>query len=716
MSRFGVRSTVVVALLLVGIAVVPAGGALAASDSVETVRTGSVFQEDAPANNSTSPPQQENPNQVNEGGNSEALREYLSSQLSEQLAGSSIQISQGQYEDAQDALGEQYSGTLSKYVEVSGGTGGAGTGGNNGDGGSVNEQAEQFNKTAQTQSRYAQSLQNYWGTYEEYQSARENGNGERARRLARNLRSLSSELAEASDVLATHYQNISGSSGVSYQNELQSINNTTKNVSQQTNSIVTGEFTPTRMTASADAQGSFSNPIQITGQVATNGTTPLNGTIQVQTPNQTFQGPVTANGSFTIPYRPTEAPTGQLTANVTYVPYPSGPYLGSNSTIQTNITQDIPSIQLGTAPTTVQYDRSVQVTGQVTVENQSVPNTTVQLQVAGVNLAQTRTNDSGRYNTSAPLPLEVAAGNQALVVAVGETETALAPAENQTTVTVAETPTELTLFATHNSTEVQVQGHLQTTDGQAIRNQPVTLRRNGEVVQSVETNGSGNISATLPLSDADMKHANIEIVATFDGQQTNLASTQATATVTLSQSGGLFGTGIPRSHGLAGGGFLGLVGLAYAFVRRRSDNDESTAETTADASTTSTESELHTIQAAPTSTWDDQLERATVAIEDDNVEQAIRALYGTVRTVYAPGTETSQTHWGFFKTASSDLDLSPAAHETLREVTEAYEAVQFADNPPSKEYVAELVTDAETHLKEWTANRNLNPAPSRSEQ
>ncbi|MDL0130138.1 hypothetical protein PNP59_04195, partial [Halobacterium salinarum] len=153
MSRFGVRSTVVVALLLVGIAVVPAGGALAASDSVETVRTGSVFQEDAPANNSTSPPQQENPNQVNEGGNSEALREYLSSQLSEQLARSSIQISQGQYEDAQDALGEQYSGTLSKYVEVSGGTGGAGTGGNNGDGGSVNEQAEQFNKTAQTQSR-----------------------------------------------------------------------------------------------------------------------------------------------------------------------------------------------------------------------------------------------------------------------------------------------------------------------------------------------------------------------------------------------------------------------------------------------------------------------------------------------------------------------------------------------------------------------------------
>jgi len=715
-SRFGVRSTVVVAFLLVGVAVVPAGGALAASDSVEIVRTGSAFQEDAPTNNSTSPPQQENPNQVDEGGNSEALREYLSSQLSEQLAGSSIQISQGQYEDAQDALGEQYNGTLSKYVEVSGGTGGAGTDGNNGDGGSVNEQAEQFNKTAQTQSRYAQSLQNYWGTYEEYQSARENGNGERARRLARELRLLSSELTQASEALVTHYQNISESSGVAYQNELQSINNTTQNVSQQTNSIITGEFTPTRMTATANAEGSFSSPIPISGQVVTNGTVPLNGTIQVQTANRTLQEPVAANSSFTLPYRPIEAPTGQLTANVTYVPYPSGPYLGSNSTIQTNITQDTPSVHLETAPTTVRYNRAVQVTGQVTVENQSVPNTTVQLQVAGVNLAQTRTNESGMYNTSEPLPVQVAAGNQALVVTVGETETALAPVKNQTTVTVAETPTALTLSATHNSTEIQVQGHLQTTDGQEIGNQPVTLRRNGEVVQSVQTNDSGGLSATLPLSDAETKHANIEITATFDGQQTNLASTRATATVTLPQSGGLFGIGISRLLGLAGGGLLGLAGIAYAFVRRRSDNGESTAETRADASTGSTESEPDTTQAAPTSSWDDQLERATVAIEDGNVEQAIRTLYGTVRTVYTPGNETSQTHWGFFETASSDLDLSPAARETLREVTEAYEAVQFADNPPSKEYVADLVTDTETHLEEWTANRNLNPAPSRSEQ
>jgi hypothetical protein len=488
------------------------------------------------------------------------------------------------------------------------------------------------------------------------------------------------------------------------------VTNTTQTVTDQTTAVVRTVFTPTNMTATADATGSFLSPIRITGTVTSAGTAPLNGTVQLTAAGQVVRSDVGANRSFEIVYRPTAAATGQLVENVTYVPDANGVYLGSSTVVQTNVTQVSPTLHVTKPQSTVQYQEPIGVTGRVTVANRTVPNTPVQLRFNGTVVGEARTNTMGEYNVSTPLPAAVPAGTQPLTVQVGSSRTALAPTVNATNVSVTETATNLTLSTTRLDDTVAVRGRLQTGDEQGIESQQVTVEHENDVVQTVTTNASGRFETEIPLAAVDSNNTTIQITGTFSGDTTNLASAQATSTITLPRTGGLFGTELPSGLMLvAGGGVVGLLGVSYAFYRFREtdgqsvDEQEPTPETASDSPTPTS-----------VSAWDQQMDIAANALESQNLEQAVTALYSAVRVAYAAESEEPQTHWAFF--ASVRGELSASQQDVLRQVTDAYEAVQFADASPTEAEVTTLFDEVQTVLEEGQENRNLNPTGSQSSE
>ncbi|MDL0138000.1 hypothetical protein PNP85_00525 [Halobacterium salinarum] len=699
MSRFGGWG-VVVAVLFVVVMPLSSGGVVFAADQPGESVAGVSVQVADPVNNSSTGLQQEKPNQVGEDGDTAALQNWLQTRLSEQLQNSSIQISQGQYEDAQGVLGEEYENTLSKYIEVAGET----------ETEADDELGRQLNETAQAQTEYAQTLAEYQTTYEAYQTARENGNDQRARRLARQLNEITANVTQLNRSLTTTYETLAERTGIAFQNETEAVANTTQTVTEQTTAVVRTVFTPTNMTATADATGSFLSPIRITGTVTSAGTAPLNGTVQLTAPGRVVRSDVEANRSFELVYRPTAAATGQLVANVTYVPAANGTYLGSSTGVQTNVTQVSPTLHVTKPRSTVQYRDPIGVTGRVTVANRTVPNTPVQLRFNGTVVGEARTNAMGEYNVSTPLPAAVPAGTQPLTVQVGASRTALAPTVNATNVSVAETPTNLTLATTRLDDTVAVRGRLQTDDEHGIESQRVTVKHENDVVQTVTTNASGRFETEVPLSAVAGSNTTVQITGTFSGDTTNLASAQATSTITLPRTSGLLGTELPsRLMLVVGGGAVGLLGAGYVFYRFRETGGQSIEEPNSTPATTPDSS-------TPTSAsaWDQQMDIAVNALENNNLEQAVTALYSAVRATYAAASEEPKTHWAFFTSVRGELSASQ--QDVLRQVTEAYEAVQFADAAPAEAEVVTLFDEVQTVLEEERENRNLNPTGSQSSE
>jgi hypothetical protein len=698
--------SVLAAVLLVGaLAITPVGTAVGVTADSSSSLSDVNWQVSPPANNSTTtPPHQENPDKVGENGDTDAMAEWLSSRLSERLGNSTLQISQGQYEDAQGVLGDEYNDTLAKYIDVAGET----------DTETDDQQVTWFKEARTTQSEYGQTVSEYQETYEAYKAARQNGNDGRARELARELRTLSTDLDRLSSSLIGSYQNLSETSEYSFQNETEVITNQTQTITQQTEAATTDVFTETSITLDAESQGSFVDPIQITGRVSANGSVPTSGLVRIRIHDQVFETDVGNNGSFQFSYNPLTVPTGEIDGVVAYIPVPDGVYLGSEAAMRLNVTQTEPALEVAEAPSTVRFQEPITVSGRVTAGGRAVPNTTVRLHLAGRQIAQIQTNTSGYYQFSPGLPGQIEPGAHQLTVHAGAAGTALLPTTKQTSLTVTETETSLTISTTHRNDSIQVRGRLKSIDGVGIPNQSITITRNGSVLQSLQTNASGQITSTIEAPRVNQQNVTVSVGAAFDGSGTNLQSTNATTTVVIPGRGPLSVLGLPLPFlALAGSGLLGLAAVSYAVMRYRSSTAESAADSSAESAPTPTSSDSipdsgrGREEGAATPVAADvaeQLATAATHLDDDAVEPAVRALYSAVRSAYAPDDEVARTHWEFFSTVSDDLP--PEARATLRAVTEVYEGVQFADNPPTPNEVADLLTEARTQLDVESVNRN----------
>jgi len=705
--RAGARG-VLLALAVLGLVAASVGALPQAAVAASTVDDPSVKSMAAtPQNNSTtSAVQQENPDSVGEDGDQEALENWLGDRLASRLGESAVQISEGQYEQAQGLLGDEYNDQLSKYVDVAGDTEGEGA---------AEERREQFNETAEAQSEYAETASEYQQTYEAYQEAKAAGDEERARRLARKLLDLSTSTERLNRTLQENYGNISANTGVSLDDEQQGLANRTQNITEQADVVVEESFTSTTITARADADGSYSDPIRITGSVETNDSIPPNGTVYVRVHDAVINTSVLQNGTFSVQYRPLTVPTGQVTGDVAYVPEPTSTHLGSNTTMQTNLTQAQPRLQINDTTTAARYGERIRTTGRVMVADQPLRNATVKLEVDGNRFVTARTNASGHYELTRTLPARITLGSHSLAVRVGETGTALAPDASAAPFRVDETETAITVTASGGTDDIRVRGRLLTIDGVGVGGQTLSLTREGSIVRAVETNESGYFIAAIDPPENTAGTTSVQIGATFDGSGTNLEDARQQTSVTgafgSSGSGGSSSV-LPWAAGVGGVAVL-LVG-GFAFYRSRyqrgtpATDDANAPSADAPASKGAPEA-----RSAAEPEWQDRLTAVQAYLDDNDSEHAVRALYGAVRAAHTIPEDTAKTHWEFYTAVSDELEGD--ARDTLREMTELYESVQFGGNTPDRSQVSTLLSEAQQRFESEGTDRNQHPAPAESD-
>jgi hypothetical protein len=165
-------------------------------------------------------PRHENPDSVSESGNITRLRSQLFDRVVDRLIRSTEQIESGNYDKAQQLLGDDYDKRVSSYMELYRVS--------QPDNTQVQQRKILLSETAAKQIEYADIVSEYKQTQSEYQFAQLENNPEREERLARELKRLSREIDEREQIIVGNYNEIS--------NELRSNANS---IRQKTNEVET---------------------------------------------------------------------------------------------------------------------------------------------------------------------------------------------------------------------------------------------------------------------------------------------------------------------------------------------------------------------------------------------------------------------------------------------------------------------------------------------
>ncbi|MCT9098199.1 hypothetical protein [Haloarchaeobius sp. HME9146] len=676
--------SVLLVLSLVTPAVVSGAGG---PDGVAGGESGPVLDVGLQPNNSTEQPQHRNPDEVSQNGDLGAVEGWLSRELAGSLRESTVQISQGEYERARGLVGDQYNDYLSQYVDVAGQT-------NSEDDDRV---AQRLQDAQEEQREYANTSSEYQETYEAYQEAKQNGNEERARELARELDRLSNQLSATSQNLTAEYEGLGNATGEDFTDAQQQIENVTTNVSEETEQIRQAEFTQTTLSVEANASTvAFDDPMLVTGQLraAENRSLPETVTLQIGTRNRTVS--LDETGRFETRYRPVNVEANASSVSVRYVPGESSAFLASIDTVPVTIEAVTPTVQLESVPESVRYNETVVVSGTVTVDGTPVPGTQVVFSLGGRTI-QTRTDSSGTFTVSRRVDAGIESGEQSMTVQAGSDGLAVGLSTREAMLTVAETDTQLSLSVTPDQDVVQVAGKLDTVEGDPLANQTVVVRMNETTVATLETGTEGRYRETLELPSGSA--GSVIVSAAFDGQGTNLASTDMERTISLGSTEG----GFPVL--LIGGVtvvVLALGGVGFVIVRRglvtqtevspepvHTDDTESTA-VSGDFDPARDASAL--LAALP--------DRADQYDDPDGV--AIDA-YLSIRE-YLPrvvDVSATATHDEFRKTVTEAM---PDLDRELIIVVGGFEIAAFASEGLSNEDATRIIESAETILGRFDEN------------
>lgn len=677
-----------------------------------TVQPSGLFQQSAPANNTTV--KHENPDETNEDGDLSGVRGYLAQQLANRLTQSAVEIDQGQYEQSKSLLGDEFAEQYGKYVDVAGDTEDTGA-------------AEQLNETRTSQQEFATTTQEFQETYEEYQRAKENGNEQRARELARELNELEDRSNRTAKQLDQSYAGLSNQTGANTSSARQSIEDVQTNVSNIEAEVVEAELTQTSLVLQTETRAvSFQNPLNIEGRLmTTNGSALANEEITLATGAQTLKTTTAADGSFSITYRPITLPTNTSSISVRYVPESTSIYTGSNSSLPVSVTQSTGRIQFTTVPSQSAFGDQVDLSGRVAVESTRVPNAPVRVELGGTSLGVVQTNDAGEFSLQTPLPAGVSVGDQPLTADIAVPNRAVAAQSRNESVEINLTNTTLSINATQRESDQQVavSGHLETSDGQPIRSQPVALRVNGTSLTTVRTGPNGEFQRAISIPQQAIGDATggLALSARFSGAGTNLQPASARTRIGVrgagsqsgpaigvpgigSQSGpeiGVPGVGSQPPPSTVENSFISqftrlplwmqagsaviilLIGLVFGwFLRHRdSTNPESTA-----TSNSSETASTHTNDGAESSEMvpETLLTSAKAHLEANETDAAVSAAYGYTRSRFASLLEVPAegTHWEFItacQRAAADTDIEP-----LRRMTEWYEHAAYGRESASE--------------------------------
>ncbi|SFK64987.1 hypothetical protein SAMN04487950_0382 [Halogranum rubrum] len=690
------RVVILTAVVFISLCAPPAAAlgsssSLSLSSSAPTALESGVYQQQ---NNSTV--QHENPDSANQDGNLDAVESYLARILAERLGDSSIQLNQGEYEQARQLVGDDYSKNLEKYIDVAGDTGNERT-------------ADRFEETQETQQGYTDTVQNFRQTYDEYQEAKQNGNEQRARELARELNTLAQRSNRQSTQLNESYTALSNQTGADFTDAQESVDEIQQNISTQEQSVLEEEFTPTTLAVDAEPSTiSFREPLQVSGQLTTeDGSALADQTIRLETAGRNVTTTTDADGEFSLTYRPTVLPLSTENVTVRYVPEASSIYLGANETVDVSVSQTDATLQVTESPTAVAYGDELTVTGSVAVDDVAVADAPLIVSVGSTPIATTRTTSEGGFQVETTLPANVSAGSQELRVRLSGQDRAVTATPATTPIQIEETPTSLTVDANNSSSRsVTVAGQFQTADGRPLSGHELEFVVDGTLVGTTTTASEGRYRTQLqiPKQQLSGEATAVQITAVYTGERTNLASTRAKTlvTVTTAGNGDVANTFFPGDDSSVlywiGGGLavvLLLAGGGLLYLRR------TTAEPT---QPTDTEDTFATTPDQPDSTLEaDQslLELAQTRVASGETKTAIEAAYEALRARFAAplGLSSAATHWELYRAYQAQIGEHTT---TLREFVERYERATYGRDAPSPDEASEAVSLSSTVLESET--------------
>ncbi|QSW98247.1 hypothetical protein [Haloterrigena alkaliphila] len=675
----------VLALLLVCLPLSAAGSGLAAAETAGVgdgdaePAFGSVAQQestdDDADNESNETVRHRNPDEYDENADEAQLERWLSGWMSSQLESGAIELSEGEYELASQYVDEEYHDRLGQYVDVAGET----------------ERAESFDDARSEQAEMTESVAEYEETREEYEAAREAGDEERARELARELETLAEEIDGSSRSVKTHYDAISEDENIDLRDAAAEIEAVNEAVQAEQEEIRDAEFVETELTVeSATEEISFTDPMTASGRLETTDGTPVaDEEIRLDVGNQTLRTETDATGSFEFEYRPISVPLSADSVSVEYVPENQSIYLGSETSVPVEIEQVEPTLTVSDVePDTVAYGEPVTIGAELLVDGDRIDNVPLVVTLDGTALGLFESRE-GTIAGNPTIPADVPTGERELRVSLPFEGRALASAADSTTITVEETEPALSVSASRiGEREISVNGTLEA-GGDGVQGQSIRLIADGTVLETMSTDGDGEFGGAVSIPE-ETATGDVQLVAVYDDEATNLARAEAATTVSFPAPGDSL---VPTWAWLA----LGLVAVALGTGAYRYRSGSKSGEPEADR----TDRDEPVSASDSTDSFDPSaartlLARATEQASQGDPDTAVQSGYAAVRRILGPRIDArdSLTHWEFYRRYQDSESAADRSSDVLRDVTEGYERAAFEPGGVSEREAETVLEDA----------------------
>lgn len=330
---------------------------------------------------------------------------------------------------------------------------------------------------------------------------------------------------------------------------------------------------------------SFDRPALIRGELRTSAGYPIAGNqVTIHVGERTYEPTTDSDGAFTITYRPVAIEAGTSTVEVTYEAAEGIAYTNASTTVPLSIRQVTPDLSVSATPDRVRFGENLTVTTTAAVDGHMVPDLPISIEAAGTEISTLRTDDSGFVAGEWTLPVEVSAGDTEVVASVAQSaDAAVGPTNATMPVTVERTPTTLSMDANWSGETVVIDGRLatETSGGTPL---PTNLSVEMTVAGEDETIRTGpNGTFTLSIREALLEQPDdaLPVTAAFDGEGTNLGSSQIERTYDVARLRGS-STEIREFAVMAyaAAAFLVLVVVAIIGRRRRRASGSSLPDTT----------------------------------------------------------------------------------------------------------------------------------------
>lgn len=603
-------------------------------------------------------PPHEHPDEIGDGGDLDAIAEWLRAYMSGSLDESAVDIGESEFDLAREALGDDYGARLSQYQSLAEEV-------------DLDRTEETFAETRDTQRNYTDNVEEFEDLLEEYEEALEAGDEEQARSIAEELDALGEEIGELSDELLDRYEELEEWDDIDLSEARRSTEQRNETIQSDRDDAV-ASLTETRISISVKDEGiSFTDPANVSGKVINaDGESVSDTRVRIELGPDVVETHTNASGAYATDLRPTMAPMETETIEAHHAPEAGSGFRESVANASVDIQQVTPNIEIVEFPSTIAFGENATIEGHIAVDGVPIDGVDLSL-VVGDSTVPITSND-GRIEGTFTVPANASA-EHGFILKVTEEGRAIAPAETVVETDVRETPTELSLETVEDEQQLVATGTLETDDDTGIPGQSVAIAVDGSMVGVAETDEHGEYrkNATIPEVEEDDE---VEVVATFDGEGTSLAGSEAEATLVWT------GSGLPVSRSILGVvAFVGvLLVVVMALAKRRGYLPSAVSFFTGPGEQSGEERRERPNEASDQQAVGDLLSIAD-ELQSQHPSRAVEIGYTAVRNHLGDEpSDRSLTHWEF-------CNRRVESEAALFDLTEMYERAVFSPSGVDRE-------------------------------